>query len=147
MNINYRHNTITETELKDFLISNLSQFHPSFATMCIESKYWQKLYYNATTFEIWNGSNLIGLICAYLNNESKEVYIPYVCISKGYTGKGLASELINIIFTHCKESNFRKISLEVRKNNIPAITLYTKKAFHIVKVENEKIRLERLFTI
>ena len=86
MNITYKHNTISETTLKDFLIYNFSQFPTSFADWCIKNEYWCKLSQHSTTFEAWSDSKLIGLVCAYFNPISKTIYIPYVCISKEYSG-------------------------------------------------------------
>lgn len=147
MKFQLKRNTITEELLKEFLEKNFSQFHHSFAKMCIDTNYSHKLIENATTFEIWDASNLVGIICAYLNYELKTAYIPYVCISANYSGRGLASSLIDSLQTYCKEQNLKKISLEVRDYNMPAISLYVKNGFKQVEKYNGKIKMTKYISI
>lgn len=144
MNFQIRHNTVTEEELKDYLQKNFYQFHDSFSEMCLKTNYSHKLFVNALTFEIWDDSLLAGLVCAYLNYESKIVYIPYVCISKDYSGMGLASTLFDFLEEYCRERLFEKISLEVRGDNYSAISLYYKKGFSNLGKVNGKNRMEKI---
>lgn len=144
MNFQIRHNTVSEEVLKDYLELNFFQFHVSFSEMCLKMNYSHKLFVNASTFEIWDDLLLVGLICAYLNYESKIVYIPYVCISKDYSGMGLASSLFDYLEEYCRERLLEKIFLEVREDNHSAISLYSKKGFSNLEKVNGKNRMEKI---
>lgn len=143
MSFIYSQNSLSEKVLNAFLEENFIQFHPSFSEFCVNTNYSHKLYVNATTFEVWHENVLVGLICAYLNFEQKVMYIPYVCISKQYSGMGLASGLFDELFEYCKNNGFDKISLEVRVTNVSAISLYRKLGFHIILEKEYKLLMEK----
>lgn len=58
-----------------------------------------------------------------------EGYIFNVAVRESYRNKGVATALINELVTYGKKNNFSFITLEVRKSNLPAISLYTKFGF------------------
>lgn len=58
-----------------------------------------------------------------------EGYIFNVAVRESYRNKGVATALINELVTYGKKNNFSFITLEVRKSNIPAISLYSKFGF------------------
>ncbi len=84
------------------------------------------------------GSNNYYLIAKYNNKIIGYVGISYIydtadiisiVVDKSYTNHGVATLLLNEIFSFCKENNVKKIMLEVRKSNIIAQNLYLKLGF------------------
>lgn len=55
--------------------------------------------------------------------------ILYVSTSKHFKRIGIANHILSLLINKCKELKLEAIFLEVRKSNIPAISLYTKCAF------------------
>lgn len=55
--------------------------------------------------------------------------ITAVAVNKDYLKQGIATLLLNNIFSKCTELEINKIFLEVRVSNIPAINLYEKLGF------------------
>ena len=94
-------------------------------------QYIKKIFLLGHSFEAWDGDKLIGLIVAYINDtQNQAAFITYVRIAPEYRGKGIASGLL----TECLESikwnfGFTSVSLEVARNNAPAISLYGKFGF------------------
>ena len=68
-----------------------------------------------------------GLIYSTVCLDEADICIVYV--KKSERKKGLGSELINKLLTSLKEKGVKKTFLEVRKSNIPAISLYKKCGF------------------
>lgn len=58
-----------------------------------------------------------------------EGYIFNVAVRESYRNKGVATALINELVTYGKKNNLSFITLEVRKSNLPAISLYSKFGF------------------
>ena len=143
MSFIYCQNSLSEKVLSAFLEENFIQFHPSFSEFCVNTNYSHKLYVNATTFEVWHENVLVGLICGYLNFEQKVMYIPYVCICKQYSGMGLASGLFDELFKYCVDNTLTRISLEVRENNISAISLYKKVGFQEICKKDDKLLMDK----
>lgn len=72
-------------------------------------------------------SELIGYVgFTYVLDEME---IGNICVLKEYRRRGLAQELFKKLFVLAKESEIKKIFLEVNSNNIPAQTLYSKLGF------------------
>ena len=58
-----------------------------------------------------------------------EGYIFNVAVRESYRNKGVATALLNELVTYGKKTYFSFITLEVRENNLPAISLYSKFGF------------------
>ncbi len=61
-----------------------------------------------------------------------EGYIANIAVLPDYRKQGIASMLLNKAIETCKENNLAFLSLEVRKSNEKAISLYKKFAFETV---------------
>ena len=96
--------------------------------------YALKMASNATRFEAWSGDELIGLVAAYCNDRVKCVaYITSVSLLKEWTGQGIATRLLDQCVEHARVSGMRQICLEVAQANTPAINLYEKSGFVVIK--------------
>lgn len=56
--------------------------------------------------------------------------ILYISTNKYYKRIGIANSILNLLIDKCKELKLDSIFIEVRKSNIPAISLYTKCDFN-----------------
>ncbi|MGI6768031.1 MAG: ribosomal protein S18-alanine N-acetyltransferase [Bacilli bacterium] len=68
-----------------------------------------------------------GYLGLWITGENAEIINFY--IAKKYQGQGFGSMLLDFTINLCKLSKVKHISLEVRKNNLPAIKLYEKFGF------------------
>lgn len=77
-------------------------------------------------------NNLMGYIIAKLSIH--ETHILNLTISEDYRQKGIAAELLEMIFAKCYLVNSLNIFLETRVDNTPAIKLYEKHGFQRISV-------------
>jgi len=73
---------------------------------------------------------------SHLESENDIIWFG-ICVSDGYRGKGLGNLIMKQTLEYAKNKSVKEIWLSVYKDNIPAISLYEKMKFNIVK-ENEK---------
>lgn len=69
-------------------------------------------------------TGFILLLCIYENAE-----IADICVNPEEQGKGTGNELMQAAITECIQRRCENITLEVRKSNTPAISLYKKYGF------------------
>lgn len=86
-------------------------------------------------FGAFTDNQLIGVISVTINFD--EADIESVVVSSRMRKKGVASLLINHTISNLREKNIKKIFLEVRKGNIPAINLYKKHGFTDLSVRKK----------
>ena len=77
-------------------------------------------------------NNLIGYIIAKI--PMYETHILNLTISEDYRHRGIATELLEMIFSKCYIMNSLNIFLETRVNNTPAIKLYEKHNFRRISI-------------
>jgi len=65
--------------------------------------------------------------------------IGFLAVSKKYRGRGIASLLLKRVFSFAKRKKIKRLFLDVRKDNLPAIGLYQKNNFGITKSYRKKI--------
>lgn len=106
--------------------------------------YSQKIVKNSVTFEAWAGTELIGLVAAYFNDEKKHTgFITNVSTVKEYFGRGIAAQLMKNCIGYGIEQQFGLIALEVAKNNTSAIQLYKKYNFLPVDEKGDLIIMKK----
>ena len=79
---------------------------------------------------VYDDKYIRGLI--YFEEIYERVDIDYIFVSNNYRRQGIGSKLLKYLIDYCKKKNISNITLEVNKNNIPAINLYKKYEFEIV---------------
>jgi ribosomal protein S18 acetylase RimI-like enzyme len=135
--IEYNISSATETQIKLHLFECSENFIPSLDSTVNISEYAQKIYSKAITFEAFCENALVGLIAAYFNHEKKNAaFITNVSTNKQFSGRGIASELMNNVITYAVTLKYPKIILEVNKNNISANKLYQN--FNFVQVSEKE---------
>ncbi len=70
---------------------------------------------------------IIGYICFSIIFE--ECNLIKIVVDKDYRKMGIGKNLVNEMMNTCKENNVSKIYLEVREDNISAISFYEKLGF------------------
>ena len=75
-------------------------------------------------------SHLVGMIAFYAN-KPKVAYIPHIYVSKELRGKGTFAAMLSEVSNYVKSNYFQYIRLEVRKDNMRAISAYKKQGFLI----------------
>jgi ribosomal protein S18 acetylase RimI-like enzyme len=135
--IEYKISSATETQIKLHLFECSENFIPSLDSTVNISEYAQKIYSKAITFEAFCENVLVGLIAAYFNHEKKNAaFITNVSTNKQFSGRGIASELMNNVIAYAITLKSPKIILEVNKNNNSANKLYQNFSF-VQLSENE----------
>lgn len=77
----------------------------------------------------YKNDNAVG--CAGLKDYSlTDAEVKRVWVSPDYRGKGLASQLMELIETKAKEQNFQRIILQTREMMKDAVGLYRKLGYH-----------------
>lgn len=77
------------------------------------------------TFEAWFGDTLVGLVAAYLNDQSRQSgYITNVSVLKNFEGRGIGSILMRMCLKKSIQEKFQVILLETNKDKNRAIKMY-----------------------
>lgn len=96
--------------------------------------YTMFLAYPDMCFVIQVNSEIVGFLLGELDVSDKQPHILSFAINEQYKRQGLGSKLLQFFIDYCKKANYKHISLEVRKDNDPAISLYKKFGFQGVKI-------------
>ena len=140
----FKQNTADLNQLSQHLKRCNTLFEPNLDTYVNIDNYAEKIFKNATTFEIWEKNELVGLVACYLNDENQNTgYITNVSVEKYYQSKGLAKILLIKSIELSKKLEFQKLALEVESINKKAINLYESLGFKSVKVRKNKLYMEK----
>lgn len=121
---------------QEYFVPPLSQTVNIFA-------YSEKLKNFAKTFEAWAGNELVGLIAVYINDQTKEkAFITNVSVYPEYSGKGIGRQLMLKALDLVYQLAFKRVSLEVHKDNTAALELYRKFNFEPVSEKDGKLTLD-----
>ena len=69
--------------------------------------------------------------------KNDAVELTYIGVSSEQRGMGLGSTLLNAFIEACRANGYRSVVLSVEKENLPAITLYERAGFRIIKTFSE----------
>lgn len=96
------------------------------------STYWDKIKNKAEfNVHVVNGE-YAGFVAFYCNNEqTKESFITLIMVSPEFRGKKIGAGLVDYVLSVSKSRGFSVCSLEVKKKNKSAISLYQIKGFSI----------------
>ncbi len=72
-----------------------------------------------------------------------EIHIANLAVRESYRGFGIATWIMDIIFTIANANNIKIMHLEVRKSNTNAICLYQKFGFNIVGIRKNYYETEK----
>jgi ribosomal protein S18 acetylase RimI-like enzyme len=107
-----------------------SKFVPTLSSRLDIDKYSKKILEHAKIFEAWVDDDLVGLVAVYCNSsEGVAAFITNVSVLPSWVGKGIATQLIDYCILQVTQLGFKRIDLEVSKDNQAAIALYEKHGF------------------
>lgn len=66
-----------------------------------------------------------------------EAQLTNITVVKNYRGQGLGTEMLKYVISFAKSVKIKKIFLEVRINNLPAITFYKKFGFDKIDIRKK----------
>ena len=98
-----------------------------FSSPWSEAAVLEGLEHNTVFFKAVSGGNFAGYIS--VTAVADEGYINNIAVDEEYRGRGLGSLLLDRAVTFAREKNLAFLSLEVRKSNAAAISLYEKLGF------------------
>ena len=142
MGLDYKVQTASEEEMFSHLQACSNYFTPPLHERLDVATYASKLRKYAITFEAWDNRELVGLIAAYLNDESSKIgFISNVSVCSEYTGKGIASRLLDMTITYARDRSFIQMRIETIVDNFAAINLYEKFQFKIYDRNDALIKM------
>lgn len=140
MKIYYKIKSANSNDIYYHLISCDADFVPPLSKKVNLLEYSQKLFDKSVTFEAWYQSNLVGLIACYYNESN--AFITNVSALKQYSGKGIASTLMQNCIDYSKQKKCSQIKLEVNSLNSSAIHLYNKFGFTIFEKKDDSLLMK-----
>ncbi len=69
--------------------------------------------------------------------KNDAIELTYIGVSSEQRGVGLGKKLLNAFIEACRLNGYRSVVLSVEKENLPAITLYERAGFRIIKTFSE----------
>ena len=126
--------------MTDFLIEKMSPSHVGEIARLEKECFSTPWSEDGLKSELNNGfarffvATCAGEIAGYVgaHNVLGEVYITNVAVFEKFRRKGVAKKLIDALLESAKAENGNFVTLEVRKSNIPAVSLYEKCGFEKV---------------
>ena len=118
-------------EILDHLERCDSQFLPALSERVDILSYAAKIRANALTFEAWDGSELVGLVAAYVDRINASCFITSVSVLRGWGRRGIATALLEALVSQTRSLNIETVTLEVSKRSA-ALALYRKLRFEQV---------------
>ncbi len=121
-------------------------FRPNLSTYINIPIYSKKLERNSTRFEIWSNLELVGLLAAYFNEETKYIFISNLSVLYNFQKRNVAKRLILQLINTAKRKNYSLIKLEVYNENKKAKLFYHKMGF-VLNHKIDKLKTEYVFYI
>jgi ribosomal protein S18 acetylase RimI-like enzyme len=135
-------NNSTQEQIYNHLISCSKSFTPELSSYVDIKGYSKKLYENSRRIELIVDDILIGLIAFYNNSDQKNLYITNISVVPEYHNQGVAQILLDTCKSRCTDLQYNNITLEVFKNNKPAINFYEKNDFILHETKDNVLILK-----
>jgi ribosomal protein S18 acetylase RimI-like enzyme len=136
----------TLKHVQQHLITCSNTFVPSLDSYVNINEYSKKIFEQAILFTKFDGDKLVGLVAVYDNPTEQFGWITNVSVDPEYSGKGIATELLNRCYKYFETKKYFSIFLEVFVNNEKAIKLYIKQGFTNYKIKENKMILKQQLT-
>jgi ribosomal protein S18 acetylase RimI-like enzyme len=139
----FRQGTATAADIESHLRACSADFSPPLEDRVDLPMYASKLSAAATTYEAWDGEELVGLIALYRNDATGFAFITSVSTVARYRRSGLARTLLGHALADLDGSGARQVELEVDSRSEAAISLYQSANFEKVSVSGSTVRMSR----
>ena len=141
-NIIYKINKSSDIEIRKHLWECSDSFTPPLSTYVEIDSYSTKIFTKSVRFEAFYKNKLVGLIAMYVNKEDRSTFITNVSVYPEFIGVGIGYTLLKNCKMYINRNGFKRLSLEVKKNNNLAIKFYEKNNFIITKTNKENYTME-----
>lgn len=102
--------------------------------------YVDKLLTNATIFEVWAETELVGFCALYCNREQRDFsFIPQINVSRSYRSIGLGRSLISRAAAKSCRLGFGELLLMANKSNVKSVQFYLQCGFVAVGATETQI--------
>jgi len=133
----------TAAELITHLLGADSAFEPLLSSRVEIPVYAHKLHSQAVRFEAWLGEELIGLVAAYCNQNSRErAFVTNVSVLFKSQRQGVSNCLMTQCINYANENRFRRLALSVDQRSVPAVALYKKFGFLVTGINETRLSME-----
>ena len=122
-------NKSSDIEIREHLWECSDSFTPPLSTYVNIDSYSTKIFNKSVRFEAFYKDKLVGLIAMYTNNDDKSAFITNVSVYPKFIGTGIGYTLLKNCKLYINIKRFKKLSLEVKKDNNLAIKFYEKFGF------------------
>ena len=141
--IEFREGTASEEEIQAHLEGCDMQFSPNLSLKVNIGEYSRKIRARARTFEAWSGKELVGLVAAYMNDlGTRTGFITSVSVSGEFTGRGIASALLDHCLNRSRQEGMEAVRLNVSLESREAIQLYENFGFSEIAGGGETLSME-----
>ena len=141
--IEFREGTASEEEVQAHLEECDTQFSPNLSLKVNIGEYSRKIKAQARTFEAWSGKELVGLVAAYMNDlGTRTGFITSVSVAKEFTGRGIASTLLDHCLNRSRQEGMEAVRLKVSLESREAIQLYEDLGFSEIERNGETLSME-----
>ena len=143
--ISYKLKSASEKEICMHLHRCSENFSEPLAQRVKIEEYAEKIFDKAITFEAWHDKMLIGLVAAYFNESSdgSSGFITNVSVVPDFTGKGIATALMDNCLAYAQKKEIKNIFLEVSAKNDALIRFYKKLGFKKAEIRGNKLLMKR----
>lgn len=136
--IEFREGTATQEDIQAHLEGCDVGFSPRLSLKVDIGEYSRKISARAKTFEAWFGDTLVGLVAAYMNDSrTRSGFISNVSVANAFTGRGIASALLDRCLDRLRQEGMEVIGLEVSMESREAIRLYETLGFSELERKGE----------
>ncbi len=143
MGLIYKTKTASRKQVLSHLQECDANFSPPLSQRVDLADYANRLSEKSVSFEAWDGSILVGMLNAYLNNvDNRTGFITNVSVLKEYARRRVGSTLLQMCLEYASQRNFSCIRLAVSRENGPALGLYSGIGFKVIAEEGNKLLLE-----
>jgi len=130
----YSVNRSSASEITAHLLRADAGFEPTLSSRIDIPAYAQKLHDRAVRFEAWMGEVLVGLVASYCNEaDGGKAFVSNVSVWSECQGQGIGGRLMRQCIENVRCLEVGQIELEVDKRSLPAIALYQKLGFNMLR--------------
>jgi ribosomal protein S18 acetylase RimI-like enzyme len=132
------------TDILFYFNHNREIFKSSLEVRVDLESYSKKLFEKAHQFWVYFKGEIVGFSACYFNRPEQDFgFISTISIIDRAQGGGFGKKLLEEIIAFGQRNGFKKIRLEVDKNNYKAKELYIKVGFHSIEEADSTLILER----
>lgn len=129
---------ITEEQKIENLLNMFIDLLPTLKDKTFKKILCDKLYKYAQVIAIEYKNDIVGFSAFYANDSiDKIAFLSLIAVLDKYQGKQIGTFLLKKTETFSREKNMKYLKLEVKKNNIKAISFYKKNYYQIIEENNQ----------